>query len=194
MAFAITISRQMGSLGCDVAREAAQRLGYRMVWRELINQAAIRAGAPEAALSTIDELGLLGIKPSAAQQRAYIVAVARVLEELVVEGQVVIVGRAGQVILRERPGVLHVQVIAPFALRVERIAQRRKIGVEAASAQVETSDHYRRNYLMHFYHVRWEDPLLYDLTVNTAHLSVDQAAGCICQAMKDLWLKMDLPT
>lgn len=194
MAFAITVSRQMGSLGCDVAREVAQRLGYRMVWRELINQAAIRAGAPEAALSTIDELGLLGIKPSAAQQRAYIAAVARVLEELVMEGRVVIVGRAGQVILRERPGVLHVQVIAPFALRVERIAQRRKIGAEAASAQVETSDHYRRNYLMHFYHVRWEDPLLYDLTVNTAHLSVDQAADCICQAMKDLWLKMDLPT
>jgi cytidylate kinase len=110
----ITISRQLGSLGSDVANEVVRRLGFQLVWRDLINQAAIRAGAPDVALATIDDLGLLGISPSAAEQRAYIHAVQAVMEELAHTGSVVIVGRAGQMILRNWPNVLHIQVVAPL--------------------------------------------------------------------------------
>jgi len=60
----ITVSRQLGSLGCDIANSVAQRLGYRMVWRKLINQAARQARTPEMALEMLDELGLLGLRPS----------------------------------------------------------------------------------------------------------------------------------
>ncbi len=179
---AITISRQLGSLGSLIARMVAQRLGYRVVWRELINQAARRACVPEVALATIDDLGLLGIRPSPQARAAYHQAVRQVMEELVAEGQVVIVGRAGQVILRGHPEVLHVQIVAPASVRAERIARRQNIPIEAALAQVTASDRTRRNYLRRYYRVRWDDPLLYDLVVNTERLTPAAAAELICLA------------
>jgi cytidylate kinase len=183
---AITISRQLGSMGTDAAHVVARTLGWRVVWRELINQAALKAGLPEVALATIDELGLLGLHPSAEARRAYHEAVRQVIEGLAAEGNVVIVGRAGQVILKDRPAVLHVQVMAPAALRAERIARTQNIALAAAQAQIQASDRARRNYLRRYYHARWDDPELYDLIVNTARLTPEAAAGLICRAFQHL--------
>ncbi len=178
----ITVSRQLGSQGCAVAREVANRLEYKLVWRELINQAARQAGVPEVALDTIDELGLLGLHPSREARLAYHNAVRQIMEELASQGKVVIVGRAGQAILRERPDALHVKIIAPEGLRAERLAARKNISPEAAAAQVQASDRARRDYLRRYYQARWDDPQLYDLVLNTARLSVPQAADLVCQA------------
>ncbi len=179
----ITISRQLGSLGCDVARVVAERLGYRLARREVVNQAARRAGAPEAALAAIDELGLLGLCPTPKACRAYHEAVRQVMEELAKEGNVVIIGRAGQVILRDHPAALHVRVVAPTRLRIERIARRHGISLQAAEAQVEVSDRTRHNYLKRFYHVRADDPELYDLIINTERMTPEAAASLICDAL-----------
>lgn len=179
----ITISRQLGSLGREIAALTAERLGYDLVWRELINDAARRAGAPEAALSTIDELGLLGECASPGVRRAYRRAVETVMTELADRDNVVIVGRAGQIILRDRPNVLHVRIIAPVALRAERLARRQQISLPAAEAQIQASDRFRRDHLRRTYHVRWDDPDLYDLIVNTAHWTATDAAQVIIAAL-----------
>ena len=179
----VTISRQLGSLGSEVARAAADRLGYRLVWRDVINQAARRAGAPEVALAAIDELGLLGLCPTPKACHAYHQAVRQVMEELAKEGGVVILGRAGQVILRDHPGALHVRVIAPQRLRVERVARRHGVSLQAAAAQVEASDRYRHHYLRRFYHVRADDPELYDLIINTERMTPEGAANLIYDAL-----------
>lgn len=180
---AITISRQIGSLGRKVADEVANQLGYRVVWREVINQAASRARVPEVALATIDELNLLGLKPALKDIQAYQAAVQEVMHELVTEDNVIIVGRAGQVILGGVVGVLHVRIFAPIELRVQRVAEQQGIGIEAARAQVETSDQSRVRYLRRYYSVRWDAPDLYDLMINTAHLSPTCAAAVICEAL-----------
>lgn len=157
-------------------------MGYRVIRRELINQAARRAGAPEMALAIIDDLDLLGLRPSAEARHAYHQAVQQVMEELIAESDVVIIGRAGQVILRDRPDVLHVRVIAPSALRAERIAHAQGISITAAQAQVKASDRSRRNYLR-YYRARWDDPELYGLIINTERLPPELAADLICQAL-----------
>lgn len=180
---AITISRQLGSMGHEISRLSAQTLGYRLVWRELINEAARQAGVPEVALATIDDLGLLGVSPSPKARLAYRIAIKRIMESMADEGKVVILGRAGQVILGGRPDVLHVRLIAPLKLRIQRVADAQKISFESAQAQVETSDRNRRNYLKRFYHARLDDPVLYDLVINTAHLTPASAANLICQAL-----------
>ena len=180
----ITISRQMGSLGNQVAGEIARCLGYRVVWREVINEAALRAGVPEVALATIDELDLLGLRPSADAFKAYHEAVHDIMVEWAAEGKVVIVGRAGQVILQSVDNVIHVRIYAPFELRVERIAIRHGISLEAARTQVEISDQSRTRYLKRFYNSRWDDPSLYDLMINTANLSALDAAQLICNTLK----------
>jgi cytidylate kinase len=179
----ITISRQLGSWGDEVAQAVASRLGYEVLCRELINQAAIRAGAPDMALAAIDDLGLLGIHPAPKSRQAYQQAILDVMQEAANKDNIIIIGRAGQVILSNFPNTLHVKVIAPARIRARRIAETHNIPIEAASAQIETSDRARRNYLRRYYHVRWDDPELYDLIVNTQRLSPDQAACLICQAL-----------
>lgn len=179
----VTISRQMGSLGREVAGAVGARLRYRVVWRELINKAASRAGQPEVALAAIDELGLLGLSPAAAAVESYNRAVEAIMEELAACGNVVIVGRAGQIILRGRPGVLHVRIVAPEDVRAERVARQQGISLDTALAQVRTSDRNRRDYLKRFHHCRWDDPDLYDLIINTARITVEAAADIICSAI-----------
>ena len=181
----ITISRQLGSLGDEVARAVSAKLDYRMIGRDLINQAALRAHVPEVALSEIDDLGLLDLDPSPESIQAYQNSISDMMHELTAVGNVVIVGRAGQVILRDNPQVLHVKVIAPERIRFLRVAQQQNTSLECAQAQVLTSDQTRKTYLKKFYQVRWDDPQLYDLIVNTARLQPQRAACLICQAMKN---------
>ena len=176
----ITISRQMGCLGCEVSEEVARCLGYRRVWREVINEAAIRAGVPEVALATIDELDLLGLRPPAAARKAYHEAVREIMKELAAEGDVVIVGRAGQAILRGLADVLHVRLYAPFDMRVARVANRQSVSLETARVQVQASDQARMRYLRRYYKISWDDPDLYDLMINTANLDVPMVAATIC--------------
>jgi cytidylate kinase len=104
------------------------------------------------------------------------------MEALAAEGNVVIVGRAGQVILRDRPDVLHVRSsrlpeCGPSGSPGSRDRARSRAG------QIEASDRHRRIYLKRFDHVRWDDPSLYDLIVNTARVTPEAAAELIGAAL-----------
>ena len=179
----ITISRQSGSGGEEVARQIAGRLGYRLVERELINQAALRAGAPEVALAMIDELNLFGLSLTGEDCRAYLAAVKTVMEELAAAGNVVIVGRAGQVILADEPQSLHILILAPIELRAEHLARQCDISAKAALERVKSSDRHRRIYLRRFYDIRWDDPSQYDLVLNMTRITPESAVDLICQAI-----------
>jgi cytidylate kinase len=180
----ITVSRQSGSLGTEVSRLAAGQLGFNLVWREVINKAAMRVGSPEAALAAIDDLGILGICPSPQACLAYRQSVEVLLQEYAEQGKIIIIGRAGQIILKDRSDALHVRITAPLEVRVRRLVELHSITSEAALAQIEASDGYRKKYMKRFYHCRWDDPGLYDLTINTGRLSAEEAASVITQAVR----------
>ena len=175
----ITLSRQLGSLGDEVAHRVAQRLGYQVRYHELINQAAQRAGKPEMALAFLDVLGLLDLRPSAQDLLVYQRAMQEIMVEWANTGKVILIGRAGCVLLGGRPDVLHVRVIAPLDVRIERIAQKQGISLSAARTQVEASDRTRQAYLRRQYQSDWDDAQLYDLVLNSGRCSVEQAAQII---------------
>ena len=182
----ITLSREMGSGGDDLARGVADRLGLRLVGRELINRAAKEAGAPEVALAEIDELGLLGVKPSAAARALYRQKITDVILELAAQGDVLIVGRGGQAVLANRPGVLHVRVSAPLEQRIQFVAVRCGISPEAAAARVAASDAARTGYHKQHFGVRWDDLRAYDLALNLVHLDAATAVDLVCLAAERL--------
>jgi cytidylate kinase len=179
----ITISRQLGSQGTTLGRLIASRLDYRLVHRELINQAARLVSSPDMALATIDELGLLGIKPDEIQQQAYLKAVETVIKNLVQQGNTIIVGRAGQAILQEHSNVFHLRVIAPLETRIQRIIDAHQISPQAAKAQIQDSDRFRAEYLQSFYHIRWDDPTLYHLVINTGQMDLKTSAEVVYTAV-----------
>jgi cytidylate kinase len=178
----ITLSREMGSRGDDIARLVAERLGLRLVGRDLINRAAKEAGAPEVALAEIDELGLLGVKPSAMALRLYREKVAAVIHEMAAAGDVLLLGRGGQVILTERADVLHVRIIAPRAMRLALVQERCRVSAEVAAARIDASDAARAGYLKRHFGVRGDEAHLYDLVINMAHLDVTAAVDLVCLA------------
>lgn len=182
----ITLSRQLGSLGCDIADAVVKQLGYRKAWRELINQAARRARAPEMALEVLDELGLLGIRPPLSAEKDYLDAIRELIEELARDDNILIVGRGGQAVLQGWPNTLHVRIIAPLGIRVKRLSGRQGISAEAALAQIRTSDRRRKRFVERAYRVNWDNATLYDLVLNTATLDVPRAAELICLAVTSM--------
>jgi len=190
---AITISRQMGSRGDELALEVARRLGWRRVCRDIINQAALAAGVPQVALAEMDELGLLGLRPTARERRLYLSQVERIIRELADAGNVVIVGRGSQLILRERPDVLHVRVIAPLEARVTWLCQAESICREAARVRLEASDQARARYLQRNYRARVGDPSLYHLVINTGRLTLPVAVDLVLHTFQT-WRATPLST
>ena len=179
----ITISRQIGSQGDRIAELIAEQLGYRVVSRQLINQAAAQACAPEMALAEIDELGLLGISPSEKDCISYIKQLKRIVLNLAAEGRVIVVGRGGQIILKDHPNALHIRIIAPFEVRVSRIMQQQNISYDAAKAQTKASDQNREKFLKRLFEAKLSKPEFYDLIINTAHIDPDSAAQIILTAL-----------
>jgi cytidylate kinase len=184
---AITVSRQLGSQGDELALQVALKLGWRPVGRTLINQAAVAAGVPHVALADIDELGLLSLRPSRKEWQAYQSQVERIIREWADQGDVVLVGRGGQMVLRGRPDVLHVRVVSPFELRVARLQQEKRISLEAARASLEASAKARTRYIRRAYGVQVDDPSLYHLVVNTGLLGLPQAVELVIQTFQT-WL------
>lgn len=180
----VTLSRELGSSGDDIAILVAERLGLRLVGREIINRAAQDAGAGEAALAELDELGLLGVKPTPAALRLYREKVRAVIEEQARQGDVLLVGRGGQVVLTDRRDVLHVRITAPRELRCAVVATRCSVPPEVAAARVAASDRTRAAFHRRNHGVRWDDPALYDLVVNMARLSVSLAVDILCAAAR----------
>jgi len=181
----ITLSREMGSLGDEIALAVAARLNLRVVGRDLINHAARQAGVPEVALAEIDELGLLGVKPSPEAFRLYHKTVSQTIHELATTGDLLLVGRGGQMALAANPAVLHVRVIAPRDLRIQRVQESTHLPPEIAAARIDASDRVRADYLRRHYHTRLDYPGLYDLVLNTRHISLETAVNLICQAAQE---------
>ena len=182
----ITLSRELGSRGDDIAVALAEKLNLRLVGRDLLNQAARQAGVPEVALAEIDELGLLGVKPSREALQRYRLTVEEVMRGLADAGNVMLVGRGSQIVLAGRAGVLHVRIMAPRAERVRCVQKRCHVPAEAAAARIDASDHARAGYLRRSYGARWDDPMLYDVILNTAHLTVESAADLLCRTAQQI--------
>lgn len=124
---------------------------------------------------------------AAQRQRAelasgYADLVRQVILEYAQAGDVIIVGRGGQAILRDMSGVLHVKIIGSEEMRARRLVQRTGIDAKEAAQRIHRSDRERARYLKHFHGLNWEDPGLYDLVLNTDRLAADLAVHLVIEA------------
>jgi len=116
----------------------------------------------------------------------YVHMMEMVIRDLAQEGNVVMVGRGGQVVLRDTPQALHVQIVASFQHRVATLVQREGIEERESLARLRASDRARRDYLRRYHQIEWLDPILYDLVINTAKISSPLAAELIVNTYREL--------
>ena len=109
----------------------------------------------------------------------YQLLITTLIQDFGQTGRAVIVGRASQIILGGRPDIRHIKIIAPREQRIESIANNRSIGLDAARKIVEQHDSWRQAYLRNAHGVDWEDPLLYDLTINMANINIGESVDII---------------
>lgn len=230
----ITLSRQLGSHGGEIAIEVAKALNLRLIDAETINQAAQRAGVPRIALAELEHEGEWGlanqvlkalrtmpslrstsafpsreaateeatyprmssvtipfaglfsptVPPISASLEGYVRMVGLVIRGLAHEGNVLIVGRGGQVLLKDHAGALHVQTVAPQAYRVQMLMERLSLSKRDAQSRLRTSDRARFDYLRRYHGVDWLDPTLYHLVINAGRLPIAPAVDLIIAATK----------
>jgi len=200
---AICISRSTGAEGEAVGRAVAQRLGFRYVDDEVVEEAAKRAGVDRALVADAEHRKPLVIRilaliaeqspetlallpasgtdslPSEDDLRALIVDVLRSLADA---GSVVIVAHAASFALAKRD-VLRVLVTASTETRTERVAKAKAIDSRAAARTVKRDDDERADYLKRFYQVDRELPTHFDLVINTDVLTPEKAADVVLSAV-----------
>ncbi len=181
----ITIAREHGSGGQEIARRVAEALGWRLVDRELIAEVAKRADVlPEDAAEYDERINPWVVRLAkglwsgsadsfAAAPRGTVFdadltaeLTRRVVLEAALEGSCVILGRGAQCILRDREDALHVFVYAPRQERLRRLAPRHG-GEQGAAIEMERVDRARAAYVQHYYGCERTARELYDLMVST---------------------------
>ncbi len=211
----ITFSRQYGSGGNEIAVRVSEQLEYRFFDKELIAQAASEEGilhgekvdisednykmrgffdrlfnwprmVAQVGTRIEDKTGAVAEEIRILNEVESINLVRGAIEAVYEHGDVVIVGRGGQAILKDKPGVLHVRIEAPLGARVERLHERENYNLGGAQDAAIKRDRAAADYLKRFYDIDWSDPQLYDLVINTGKLDTDAAVQLILEAVKRL--------
>lgn len=182
----VAISQALGGLGDDIGREVGRLLSYEFVDREIILQAAERFGQGVRDLERLTEEKPTLWERFAETQLRYVTCIEAVIWEMAARDKVVLVGRGAPFVLRKVRHALRVWVSAPERLRGERVAQQSgDLTGEVAVGRVRQSDQERAARVRFLYHVDWDDPLMYDLALNTERLGANEGARVIQEALRN---------
>jgi cytidylate kinase len=182
----LTVSREFGSGGGRIAKIAADRLGWKLIDRELIEAIACSAHVdpsvvtrfderPESWVGRMNRKAMLGAALAAgvtpAEENCFdrdvmIEMTRKIVEHSHEEGNCVLVGRGAQCILQHKQDAFHVFVYAPFCERVCRLRSRLGSGVNIEE-RIHAVDGERAHYMQQVFGKDWLNPHLYDLMISS---------------------------
>jgi CMP/dCMP kinase len=214
----ITISRQYGSGGDEIAARVCRMMGYRMFDKYMLLRAAAESGLTnQKAVDLCEEnYKLQGFfdrlynrtrqtaqlwawaeeipnphEPLPMDEETAIGLVRKAIQVAYKTGNMVILGRGGQVVLAECADVLHVRIEAPLESRILTVREKllETQGADrdlletrrAAKDLIEQRDASSADYLRRFYGVDWSEPLLYHGVFNTGKMGVDLTAETVAE-------------
>jgi cytidylate kinase len=199
----VTISRQAGSGAHVVAQHLVERLQARashssVPWKvfdhDLVGRVIEEHDLPDrmatfmpedrisAMSDTLDEL--FGLRPSPS---SLVRQTAETILHLAELGDAVIIGRASNLITRHIAGALHIRLVGSLEKRIAHVEKYLGLDHLAASEYVRTQDLGRKRFVETYYSKDIDDPLLYDLMINTDRVSYGEAARIIAEAGAARW-------
>mgnify|MGYP000845655983 CR=1 FL=1 len=202
----VTISRELGSCGDQVAELLCEQLGYCRVDKDMLLHIAQEAGVDtetilekerdvtqRARLVSGEMTSLYRKQASAFEKKGalddqtYEQVVRDTMERFAHEGNVIIVGRGGQMVLSGWSTALHVRLYAPPEVRVQRLMEREHLLQAEAEQRIAQSDEQKRQYIRHWHNnADWRNSKYYHLAIDTARFSLDTVAQMIVLAAQDI--------
>jgi len=199
---ALTISREFGSGGGQIARIAADRLGWKLLDNNLIVEIARAARVDPELARRFDERidswlhrvsrrslwhggleGVAAMDDAACFDAQTMTQLAgSLIREAHQQGNCVVVGRGAQCILQKEKDVFHAYIYAPWAEKVRRVRERVAKGRDIAEL-IRATDECRAEYIRVNYGCEWANPHLYHIMICSS-LGEEQAAGDILFAMR----------
>jgi len=199
--FFVTISRQSGAGGRLVAEHLVEILDQRgfgsprtpwvVLDKNLIEQVIAENDLPESYMDHIEEKvrpglqtvvnELLSVHPAISR---LVAMTSRTILHLATMGNAVLVGRAATVVASGLSGGLHVRLVGSPGRRLQLLMDYYELSREQASRRMAEEDEGRRFYLKKHFSKDVDDPLLYDLVLNTDTVEHQAAARTIAAALE----------
>lgn len=185
----VTISRMCGSLGGALGRAVAEKLGFAFYSQELVHKIATAARVQSDTVDSLDEQTRGGlevmvreiIEGEAFAPNDYLYHLRNVLGQVGREGRSVVIGRGAHLIL-DPTLTLRVRTYAPLEKRVANVIEREHVSRDDALALLRRIDRERAAFYRKSFNVDWNDPDLFDITLNTASLPLAECAEIVAAA------------
>ena len=199
----VTIEREYGSGGGEIAQLLAKHLGWKL-WDQLLTEEIARlAECPKAVVEVREERtdplyyrlfksflrgsyegSINAYKLKVVDSESILKITERVVQHAAKTGNSVIVGRGSQHFLRDRQDTMRVFLYAPREEKVRRLLARGKSEKEAQEL-VDTVDRERADFIQQYFHVEWPDRAIYDTMINT-RIGDEAVVRMILEFMKPL--------
>lgn len=191
----ITISRQYGSGGRELAQKVAEKLNIKLYDRQIIHLAAAQIGINDLSEENLRELEN-NVSPlslrfipffnfgnhSGDLNNEVFINEAKAIRQLADDGDCVILGRCADFILADLPNHYSFFVCADDNYRTRR-------GLEVYDGktlkELNEEDKKRANYYKHYTNQKWGDPENHDMIINTSKMTLDEAANVIVEYVKN---------
>ena len=180
----ITMTREMGSLGRDVALGLADRLGLDLVQHELVEHIAEKMQIQESSVNRFLEGRASLLERWGINENDMSLYTTEELLDVAKRGNVLIRGWGATYVLREISHVACIRVCAPVAMRARNVMDR--VGIadpEVARKEVRRNDATYARRMQQLFHVDYRDSMLYDMVFNTEHVSVDACIDMIASTV-----------
>ena len=190
----VTIGRQHGSGGHDIARLLAKELKVNCYGKELVDEAASRSNLCREVVESYDEKrvaafvasephlfglqGVFGLNMQAAN------AQFESIRSLAEQGYAVFTGRCADYVLRDRDDLLRVFILCDLPRRVQTVMKRYSLSEDQARKVVRQVDKDRASFYRYYTDQVWGEAGNYDLCINSARLGVEGTVEVIISCLK----------
>jgi cytidylate kinase len=177
----IAMTMELGVRGNEVAAGVAKALGLTVVANDLAERVAGRAQVKKSLVQRLREGKASLLERLWAPDEGIALYTAEEVFERAQQGGVLIRGWGSTLLLRPVPHIPCVRVCAPLGVRIATLMKRLDTDDETyIREEIEASDEAHAAAMQSRFRVKWGDPLLYDLTLNTDRLSI---ASCVEQVV-----------
>ncbi len=182
----ITMPREMGSLGKDVAAEVAKRLGKSVVHHEIADQLANKMRLRKSHVMRFLE-GKSGMwEKMATDETSLSIFTADEIFRIAESQDVAVIrGWGATHLLNQVSHVMRVRVCAPYETRVKRMMERLKTDDQAfVDKEIRMSEEAHTAITRRHFDLNWKDAEHYDLVLNTERVSVEECASSLLDLLK----------